>query len=93
MGSIIGHRIHYNGVGVLRDQRHIPRHPLSPPPLPRLEESYRGLKDQEGTDLEYMRSRQGGEWCGTSTRQLVHRIQENLNSEERQTVDAMNSHD
>ena len=24
MGSIFGHRIDYNGVGVLRDQRHIP---------------------------------------------------------------------
>ena len=24
MGSIIGHRIDYNGVGALRDQRHIP---------------------------------------------------------------------
>ena len=24
MGSIVGHRIDYNGVGVLRGQRHIP---------------------------------------------------------------------
>ena len=24
MGSIFGHRIDYNGVGVLKDQRHIP---------------------------------------------------------------------
>ena len=34
MGSIIGHRIDYNGVGVLRGQRHIPTKysPKLPPP-------------------------------------------------------------
>ena len=37
MGSIIGHRIDYNGVGVLRGQRHIPsknwpKYPHHPPP-------------------------------------------------------------
>ena len=34
MGSIIGHRIDYNGVGALRVQRHIPNKNLAkyPPP-------------------------------------------------------------
>ena len=39
MGSLIGHRTDYNGVGVLRGQRHIPSknqprytHPTPPPP-------------------------------------------------------------
>ena len=34
MGSIIGHRIDYNGVGALRSQRHIPSKKLIkyPPP-------------------------------------------------------------
>ena len=37
MGSIIGHRIGYNGVGALRGQRHIPsknlpKYPRPPPP-------------------------------------------------------------
>ena len=36
MGSIVGHRIDYNGVGVLRRQRHIPSKtwPKYPPFLP-----------------------------------------------------------
>ena len=39
MGSIIGHKIDYNGVGVLRDQQHIPENidlsiPQPPPPTP-----------------------------------------------------------
>ena len=40
MGSIIGHRIDYNGVGALRDQWYIytqqkfPQVPPSPPPFP-----------------------------------------------------------
>ena len=38
MGSILGHRIDYmyNGVGVLRNHRHIPskNYPKSPPPPP-----------------------------------------------------------
>ena len=35
MGSIVGHRIDYNGVGVLRGQRHIPSKtwPKYPPPI------------------------------------------------------------
>ena len=34
MGSIAGHRIDYNGVGVMRGQRHIPNQtsPKYPPP-------------------------------------------------------------
>ena len=37
MGSIIGHRIDYNGVGALRGQRRIPGKnlPKNPPPPPR----------------------------------------------------------
>ena len=37
MGSIIGQKIDYNGVGALRGQRHIPsKHkPKYPPPAPR----------------------------------------------------------
>ena len=38
MGSIIGHKIDYNGVGALRGQRHIPSKALTqvpPPPPPR----------------------------------------------------------
>ena len=31
MGSIIGHRIDYNGVGALRGQRHIPTPPAKTP--------------------------------------------------------------
>ena len=36
MGSIIGHRIDYNGVGALRGQPHIPSKKITevPPPLP-----------------------------------------------------------
>ena len=35
MGSIIGHRIDYNGVGALRGQRHLPRQKLTQvPPSP-----------------------------------------------------------
>ena len=39
MGSIIGHKIDYNGVGALRGQGHIPnknlpKYPPPPPPLP-----------------------------------------------------------
>ena len=30
VGSITGHRIHYNGVGALRGQRHIPRKKINP---------------------------------------------------------------
>ena len=39
MGSIIGHRIDYDGVGALRGQRHIPSkncNPSTPPSAPRL---------------------------------------------------------
>ena len=34
MGSIVGHRIDYNGVGVLRGQRHISSKPDPSTPLP-----------------------------------------------------------
>ena len=34
MGFIFGHRIDYTGVGVLRDQRHIPSEKLTQVPRP-----------------------------------------------------------
>ena len=42
MGSMIGHRIDYNGVGVLRGQQHIPSKnwPKYPPPPPGLVGSF-----------------------------------------------------
>ena len=36
MGSIIGHKIDYKGVGVLRGQRHIPSEKLTQEPPPGL---------------------------------------------------------
>ena len=53
MGSIIGHRIDYNGVGALRDQWHIPSKNFfkylllpPPPPLPPSPWYLRQIKDQ-----------------------------------------------
>ena len=57
MGSIIGHRIDYNGVGALRGQRHIPSKNL-PKSQPRLKALFPGFGGGVGNFQPHLKDRE-----------------------------------